>query len=75
MERAGFELVLKACQEPAKQIINNATGGSAKALRAIEQIENGESDPRFGFDSRSKSYCNLLEKGIIDPVKVVSNSL
>jgi hypothetical protein len=53
MERTGFELVLKACQQPAKRIISNATGSTAKALWAFEQIQLSD-DPRFGFDSRSQ---------------------
>lgn len=59
---------MEACKEPALQIIKNATGNSGYS--ALEKCSGYN-----GFNSRTKQFENLLDSGIIDPVKVVKNSL
>jgi chaperonin GroEL len=72
-ERTGFQIIQHACQEPAKQIITNALGDPARAISILEKYKSN--DPSIGFNSRSKEFENLIDCGIIDPVKVVKNSL
>jgi chaperonin GroEL len=71
-KRHGFKLLLEACNEPFKRIIHNATGGSGSVLlnKVLEDRTTG-----FGLDVSDMQFKNLLEAGIIDPVKVVRNAL
>ena len=44
--------------------------GAVIAGKLLEQ-----DDPSFGFDAQKEEYCNLVERGIIDPTKVVRHAL
>lgn len=71
-ESHGFRLLLEACNEPFKRIVYNATGSMGEVL--LQKIL--ESDViGFGLDASDMQLKNLLEEGIIDPVKVVRNAL
>ncbi len=64
-ERVGVEIVRKALEEPLKQIVMNAGLEEAEIL---QRVKAGEND--FGFNAKNEKYEQLLETGIIDPVKV-----
>jgi len=66
-EEHGFNLVLKACEEPLKQIVRNA-GGSGDVW--VERVL-GVDDKFLGVDARDLTLKNMLEVGILDPTKVV----
>jgi chaperonin GroEL len=68
---AGIAIVRRALQWPLRQIAQNAgVDGAVVAGKVFEQ-----SDPHYGFDAQNEEYGNLLEKGIIDPAKVVRTAL
>ncbi|MGB0382337.1 MAG: chaperonin GroEL [Alphaproteobacteria bacterium] len=70
-QRAGVNIVRKAIQAPARQIAENSgVDGSVVVGKVLEN-----DDPNFGFDAQNEVYGNLVEKGIIDPVKVVRTAL
>ena len=70
-EKVGYEIVLRACRSPLKQIIENAgEDGNIVAARILEEKNFG-----FGFDARLGKYCDLIKEGIIDPTKVVRSAL
>ena len=70
-QKVGVEIVRKALQSPARQIAENAgVDGSIVVGRLSDS-----SDPNFGFDAQTGEYGDLLQKGIIDPVKVVRHAL
>ncbi len=69
-QKVGAEIVKKAIEEPLKQIAANA--GFEGALIA-EKVKSGEGD--YGFDASTGEFCNLMERGIIDPTKVVRCAL
>ncbi len=69
-QKVGAEIVKKALEEPLKQIASNA--GFEGALVA-EKVKSEKGD--FGFDAATGEYCNLMERGIIDPTKVVRCAL
>ncbi|MGC6391294.1 MAG: chaperonin GroEL [Alphaproteobacteria bacterium] len=70
-QRAGVNIVRKAIQAPARQIAENSgVDGSVVVGKVLEN-----NDPNFGFDAQNEVYGNLVEKGIIDPVKVVRTAL
>lgn len=70
-EQAGFDLVLRACEEPLRQIAANA--GLVGELY-VERVKAQE-DELFGFDATDLALKNMLEAGIIDPTKVVRSAL
>merc|ERR1719330_1453886 len=67
----GVKIVEKALQMPARTIVRNAgEEGSVVAGKLLEQ-----SNANFGCDSAVGEFKDLLEAGIIDPVKVVRTAL
>jgi len=63
----GFKLVLRGCEAPLRQIVKNA-GESGDVW--IDRIQNTD-DPFIGVDAMGMELVNMLEAGIVDPVKVV----
>jgi chaperonin GroEL len=70
-EKIGFDLVLKACEVPLKQIVFNA---GANGDVWVERVKEQE-DEFVGVDATDMTLKNLLESGIIDPTKVVRCAL
>ena len=69
-EKVGYRIVVRALQEPIRQIAENAgLDGSIIADRCMNS-ENG-----VGFDANRMEWYNMVEKGIIDPVKVKRSAL
>lgn len=69
-EVIGFNLVLKACEIPLKQIVTNA--GESGPVWVQKAKEADEFD---GVDATDMTIKNLLEAGVIDPTKVVRCAL
>jgi chaperonin GroEL len=70
-QRFGIDIVRKAIQQPARQIVENAGGDGAVVVGKL--LENSE--PNWGYDAQANEYCDLVSRGIIDPVKVVRAAL
>ena len=70
-EKLGIDILKKAIQEPARQIVDNA--GLDASLVVGKILENDSFN--FGYDARKGEYCDMLKAGIIDPVKVVRIAL
>jgi chaperonin GroEL len=70
-EAAGVDVILNACKMPLRTIIEN-TGKSADVVmhKLLESIGKTDEWQHFGYDAFSGDYENLINKGIIDPVKV-----
>ena len=70
-QEAGIQIVRKALQAPIRQIAENAgVEGSIVVGKVLEA--KGAS---FGYDAQNDEYGDMLEKGIIDPAKVVRTAL
>ena len=70
-QKAGVDLVKKALETPIRQIIKNAgVDGSVVVGKLLEKNK-----PSQGYDAQAEEYCDMFEKGIIDPVKVVRTAL
>ncbi|MCL4766354.1 MAG: chaperonin GroEL [Hyphomicrobiaceae bacterium] len=68
---AGIQIVRKALQAPIRQIAENAgVEGSIVVGKVLET--RGQA---FGYDAQKDEYGDLIEKGIIDPAKVVKTAL
>jgi len=70
-QRTGVEIVRKAIQWPARQIVENAGAeGSIVIGKVLEKH-----DYAFGYDAQTGEYRDLYKLGIIDPTKVVRAAL
>jgi chaperonin GroEL len=70
-EKIGFDIVVRACKSPIRQICENAgEDGNIVAAKVLE-----EKNPNYGFDARIGKYCDMVREGIIDPTKVVRSAL
>merc|ERR1712026_542327 len=70
-QQVGVSIVQKAVQVPARTIVRNAgEEGSVVAGKLLES-----NDFAMGYDSFHGEYKNMMEAGIIDPVKVVRTAL
>ena len=68
--QAGINIVSKALEAPIRQIVENAgVEGSIVVGKVLEKSGN------FGFDAQNEEYGDMIEKGIIDPAKVVRVAL
>jgi chaperonin GroEL len=67
----GVEIVKKALEEPLKQIAENAGKEGAVIVEKVKSADN----PNFGFDAQKEEFCDMIERGIIDPTKVVRLAL
>jgi chaperonin GroEL len=67
----GIEIVRKALQAPARQIIENAGADGSVIIGKL--LEGGDSN--FGYDAQKGDYVDMLKAGIIDPTKVVRMAL
>ncbi len=64
-ETTGIKIVLRAVEEPLRQIVSNAGGEGAVVVNTVKE---GKGD--FGYNARTEVFENLLEAGVIDPTKV-----
>lgn len=70
-EEVGYNIVLRACRSPIKQIAENA--GLDGEIVANKVAEND--NPHWGYDARLDRYVDMVKEGIIDPTKVVRCAL
>ena len=70
-QNAGIAIVRKALQAPIRQIADNA--GVEGSIVVGKVLENRSAS--FGYDAQKDEYCDLIERGIIDPAKVVRTAL
>jgi chaperonin GroEL len=64
-ERTGVKIILRALEEPLRQIVANA---GLEGSVVVNKVKEGKDD--FGYNARTEKYENLLAAGVIDPVKV-----
>ena len=70
-QRRGIDIIRLALQAPIRQIAENAgTDGSVIVGKLLEQ-----SNLNYGYDAQKGEYCDMVQAGIIDPVKVVRTAL
>ena len=70
-EKTGASIVLKALEEPIRQIAKNAgLDGSVIVDKVLSSKK-----ANFGFDALNNKYCDMVECGIIDPTKVTRSVL
>jgi chaperonin GroEL len=69
-EKTGVEAVIKAMEEPIRQIANNAGLEGSVIVDRIKTSHKGD-----GFDVLSEQIVNMVTAGIVDPAKVARTAL
>ncbi len=69
-EKTGVSIVLKALEEPVRQIAANAGLEGSVIINKIM-----ESEKNIGFNALTEEYTNMLDAGIVDPTKVTRSAL
>lgn len=69
-EKIGGKIILKALEEPAKQIAINAGLEPAVIVEKVKQSEKG-----IGFNASCNTYVDMKKAGIVDPTKVSRSAL
>ena len=69
-EKLGAKIVLRALEEPVRQIATNAGLEGAVILEKIRNSEQG-----IGFNAAKEKYVDMKKEGIVDPTKVTRSAL
>ena len=69
-EQTGINIVVRAIEEPLRQIVSNAGGEGAVV---VQKVREGKGD--FGYNARTGNYEDMRKAGIIDPAKVARVAL
>jgi len=70
-EKVGYNIILRACRAPLRQIVENAGEDGNVITSKIQENK----DNNYGYDARAGEFCDMVKKGIIDPTKVVRSAL
>ncbi len=70
-EKTGVRIVVKALEEPVRQIAANAGFDGAVVVDKI--LTSGKMG--YGFDAYNEVYCDMMSAGIVDPTKVTRSAL
>src|SRR5688572_28743429 len=69
--QAGINIVLKAIEAPIRQIAENS--GVEGSIVVGKILEN--KSETYGFDAQTEDYVDMIDRGIVDPTKVVRTAL
>jgi chaperonin GroEL len=69
-EATGVDIIRKAVEEPIRWIANNAGKDGSVIVDAVKKSKKG-----VGYDAEKDEFVNMIDKGIIDPTKVVRSAL
>lgn len=71
-EKIGYDIVMKAIEQPFKQLLNN---GAIEPNSIIQKILSLDSDSNIGYDVYNNKEVDMLKEGIVDPTKVTRSAL
>ena len=69
-EKTGINIILKALEEPVRQIANNAGAEGAIIVGKVRDAEKG-----IGYNAATGVFENMIAAGIVDPAKVTRSAL
>ena len=70
-QKTGVKIVLRALEEPIRQIAANAGLEGSVIIDKIRRSRKAG----YGFDASSEAYCDMIASGIVDPTKVTRSAL
>ncbi len=71
----GVNILRRALQEPMRQIAVNAGQDGSVILQTVQRLAKEKGSPNVGYDVISGEYVDMIEKGIIEAVKVTRSAL
>ncbi len=74
-EGAGLRALRKALESPLRYIAENAGHDGSVVVEEVRRRHNGADTQYIGFDVLAEDYGDMVEKGIIDPLKVTRSAL
>ena len=69
-ERTGAKIIERALEEPVRQIAENAGFEGSVVVSEVKNQKVG-----YGFNAATEEYVDMIEAGIVDPVKVTRSAL
>ena len=69
-QTAGIKIVLRAMEEPMRQIVGNA---GLEPSVVVNAVANGEGN--YGFNAQTSEYGDMVSMGVLDPTKVTRTAL
>ena len=73
--QTGVSIVRKALEEPLKMLAENAGYDGNVVLENVRRQSKEKKNPRLGFDVLSEKYVDMIQAGIVDPVKVTRSAV
>ena len=75
--KTGVQIILRALEEPIRQIAANAGVDGSVIVENIKTTKkrNAKKAAGYGYDALNDEYCDMIERGIIDPTKVTRSAL
>src|SRR5690606_17845631 len=74
-ERFGVQILRRALEEPLRQLARNAGEDGPVIIDTIRRNQKATGDNSFGYNVLTGEFGNLLEQGVIDPVKVTRSAV
>jgi chaperonin GroEL len=77
-EKTGAKIVLRALEEPLRQIVDNAGEEGAVVVAKVLEGKDKEKDPfnpHYGYNALTGKFEDLVKAGVIDPTKVTRTAL
>ncbi|RLC69335.1 MAG: chaperonin GroEL [Chloroflexi bacterium] len=74
-QQTGVEIMRRALEEPLRGIVENAGMDGAVVVENVRRLQKEKKNKNIGYDVMRNEYCDMLEAGIIDPVKVTRSAV
>ena len=74
-EQTGVVIVRRALEEPMRQLAVNAGKDGAVIVENVRRQQKEQDNPKVGYDVLRNEYVDMLQRGIIDPVKVTRSAV
>jgi chaperonin GroEL len=73
--QTGVNILRRALEEPLRGIVSNAGMDGGVAMELVRRAQNEQTNPNVGYDVIGEHYVDMLQAGIIDPVKVTRSAV
>ncbi len=74
-EKFGVQILRRALEEPLRQLARNAGEDGAVIIDTVRRTQKEKGDSNYGYNVLTGTFGNLLEQGVIDPVKVTRSAV
>jgi len=73
--QTGVTIVRRAMEQPMRGIVANAGMDGAVVIATVRRQQEENGNKYWGYDVIDNEYCDMVEKGIIDPAKVTRSAI